>query len=73
MIAATPVQLTMEEYIIANLSNDRAFILYAETTGEMIIIQPASHPTMKFCDECQTVHSGNHGRADVHYIAQGIA
>jgi hypothetical protein len=58
-----PVQLSLDEYIMANLSDDRAFILHADSTGEMIIIQPASHPTMKFCDECQTVHSGNHSRA----------
>jgi hypothetical protein len=42
-VAPVVVQLTMEEYIIASLSEHKAFILHNDVTRECVVIEPAGH------------------------------
>jgi hypothetical protein len=61
VLPVAPVQLTIEEYIIASLDNKRAFILTNDATREAIIISPVKVPMFN-CEICGTAadHTEDH-------------
>jgi hypothetical protein len=53
------IQLTIEEYIVASLCNDKAFILHNDATREMVIIQSVQHGIGRWCDLCKSINKCN--------------